>query len=141
MKIISRNVNEFVPNFKESDYFKSIVLSIVNVHGSENKNIISYIVRTGDKFYLTGISQKNYNDKTSSTIWCNTFNHADTVLQLMHNETTFCVNADCPTPVYYIIDNYKDLNSIISNYNITGKFQQELINHLKTKLEDQHESH
>ena len=81
MKIISRNVNEVVPDFKESDYFKSIVLSIVTF-SSPNEHTISYIVWIGNEFYLTGIGQKNYR-----------------------------------------------------------KFQQELINHLKTKLEAQHDSH
>ena len=135
MKIVSNSVLDVVPNIKESDYLKCIIVSIAASKYADQNIVISYIIKNGNKFYLTGISKKNYNDETSSCLWCNEFNRAETVLQLMRNETKYCIAAEWPIPIYYFISNFEELANIIEKYNITGKFKQELCIHLGTKLE------
>ena len=96
MKIVSKSVLDVVPDIKESDYLKCIIVSFVASKYADQNIVISYIIKNGNKFYLTGISKKNYNDVTNSCLWCNEFNRAETVLQLMRNETKYCIAAEWP---------------------------------------------
>ena len=125
---ISADVTKTIPNIKESDYNKFVIVSI-SVTGA-----ISIVTKSieGMKTYYkllgTKIS-KTYN--AGLVIWSNDFNKSESLLGLMINETKYCVENGKTPPTYYLINDRFSLETFIESHKFPERFSEALISRLE----------
>lgn len=125
---ISDDVTKTIPNIKESDYNKFVIISI-SVTGA-----ISIVTRSieGMKTYyrlLGTVNRRTYSDNL--VIWPNDFNKSETLIGLMINETIHCTKNGRTQPTYYLINDRCSLETFIKSHKLPGKFSGALTHRLQ----------